>query len=80
MTRPVPPKTIYLNDIPVGRASTWAEVFALLRTKGVRFIGKPPGTAEGPTGFYVHAAMVRPLPKEPETEDSVARSSSDACD
>ena len=39
--RPMPPKTVYLNDIPVGEASTWKEAFALLKTKGVRFIGMP---------------------------------------
>ena len=77
--RPMPPKTVYLNDIPVGEASTWNEAFALLKTKGVRFIGKPPGTAEGPSGFYVHAALLRPVP-EPGTEDRVVQSSSEARD
>ena len=79
MIGPIPRKTVYLNEIAIGQASTWTEVYALLRAKGVRFIGRP-GAAEGPTGFYVHASLVRPIAQEPETEDGATRSSSDACD
>ena len=48
-----PRKTVYLNDLPIGEASSWAEVAALLKANGILFAGKP-GKAEGPSGFYVH--------------------------
>ncbi|HXP73768.1 MAG TPA: hypothetical protein VN823_06450 [Stellaceae bacterium] len=46
-------KTVHVNDVPIGQASTWGEVFALLRARGIWFLGKP-GAAEGPTGFFLH--------------------------
>jgi len=58
MIRPLPPKTVYLNDIVIGQASSWTDVYALLKAKGVRFIGEP-GAAEGPTGFYIHLAFAK---------------------
>jgi hypothetical protein len=45
-------KTVHINDVPIGEASTWTEVRALLRVKGISFLGKP-GAAEGPTGFFL---------------------------
>lgn len=45
-------KIVHLNDVPIGQASTWREVYALLRQQRLEFIGKP-GAAEGPTAFYV---------------------------
>ena len=48
-------KTVYVNDLPIGRASTWDEVDALLKANGILFTTKP-GKAEGPTGFYVQGA------------------------
>lgn len=47
-------KIVYLNDVPIGHASSWAEVYALVQGKCVHFMGKP-GAAEGPTAFYLHA-------------------------
>ncbi len=46
------PKKVYLNDTLIGEASSWAEVYKLLKAKRVGFLGKP-GMAEGPTGFYI---------------------------
>jgi hypothetical protein len=58
-------KIAYLNDAAIGEASTWTEVYGLLKERGVHFIGKP-GAAEGPTGFYVQAAIVRPIVRDTE--------------
>jgi hypothetical protein len=46
-------KTVYVNDVPIGEAWTWAEAEKLLATAGISFIGRP-GAAEGPTGFFIH--------------------------
>ena len=48
----LPRKTVHVNDVPIGEASTWSEVRALLRAKGIWFLGQP-GAAEGPTGFFL---------------------------
>ena len=64
-------KHIYLNDTLVGQASTWAEVNALLRAKGVRFLEKP-AAAEGPTGFYMQAVLPRPLACPAKADDGAA--------
>ena len=77
MTRPMLTKTVYLNDIPIGQATTWTEAHAVLKAKGVRFIGKP-GVAEGPTGFYVHAVLARPV--SGELKHTIGRGSSNGCD
>ena len=45
-------KTVHVNDVPIGEASTWSEVRTLLKAKGISFLGRP-GTAEGPTGFFL---------------------------
>ena len=45
-------KTVHVNDVAIGEASTWDEVRALLRAKGISFLGQP-GAAEGPTGFFL---------------------------
>jgi hypothetical protein len=50
-------KVVYLNDWPIGEASTWAEVNALLADKRILFMAKP-GKAEGPGGFYVHGSTL----------------------
>ncbi len=49
-------KTVYLNEVPVGSASTWHEVAALL----TKLLQHPIGSreaqkmgSEGPDGFYV---------------------------
>ena len=49
-------KTVNVNDLSIGGASTWAEVKELLTKSGVHLIGKP-GVAEGPTGFYGHGTL-----------------------
>ena len=64
-------KTVYLNDVPIGQASTWSEVRTLLNATGLRFIVKP-GTAEGPIGFYVQRAPLKPLPRRSRTDESAA--------
>jgi hypothetical protein len=46
------PKTVHVCDVPIGQASTWEEVHALLRAKGIWFLGKPVA-AEGPTAFFL---------------------------
>lgn len=51
-------KTVYVNDQPIGEASTWTEVYALIRACGIVFLGRP-GAAEGPSGFYVSGALGR---------------------
>jgi len=52
----LPAKTVYLNDAPIGHASTWTEVYALLKEKRIDFIGTP-GAAEGATAFYLQAPV-----------------------
>jgi hypothetical protein len=32
-------KTVHVNDVPIGQASTWDEVHALLGAKGIAFLG-----------------------------------------
>ena len=54
----VQPKTVYVSDVPIGQAFTWDEVHALLRVKGIWFLGKP-GAAEGPTGFFLDGTATR---------------------
>jgi hypothetical protein len=52
-------KTVHVNDVPIGEASTWEDVRALLRAKGIWFLGKP-GAAEGPTGFFLQGTTSIP--------------------
>ena len=49
-------KKVHVNDQFIGEARTWSEVDALLKSKGILFLGKP-GAAEGPTAFYVSGAL-----------------------
>ena len=53
---PVQPKKVYLNDILIGEASSWAEVRELLKAMRVGFAGSP-GMAEGPSGFFVSSSV-----------------------
>jgi len=46
----MPVKKVYVNDVLIGQASTWAEVYRLLGVQGVHFMGKP-GAAEGPSAL-----------------------------
>ena len=46
-------KSVYVNDLPVGEASSWGEVNALLKLRGLGFIATP-SAAEGPTGFFLY--------------------------
>ncbi len=50
-------KKVYVNDVLIGQASTWAEVHRLLGVQGVHFMGKP-GAAEGPSAFYLSGTTV----------------------
>jgi hypothetical protein len=54
----MPVKKVYVNDVLIGEASTWTDVFRLLRAKNVRFMGKP-GAAEGPSAFFVNGAVAK---------------------
>ena len=46
-------KTVYVNDVPIGSASTWSEAKSLVVKSGISFVGKP-STAEGLTGFFIY--------------------------
>jgi len=48
-------KTVYVNDVPIGQASTWTQVEGLLEKQGIAFFGSP-GVAEGPTGYFIYGA------------------------
>jgi len=61
-------KTVYVNDVPIGSASTWSEAKSLVVKSGISFAGKP-STAEGLTGFFIYGTAVsarerkgRPVP------------------
>ena len=51
-------KKVYVNDVLIGEAATWAEVYRLLGVQGVHFMGKP-GAAEGPSAFYLSGTVSR---------------------
>jgi hypothetical protein len=56
--QPMRRKTVYLNGVPVGWASTWYDVAALLTERLRRPIGPRDAQkmgSEGPDGFYVRA-------------------------
>jgi hypothetical protein len=53
-------KTVYVNDVPIGEASGWAEAEKLLDRLGISFIGKP-GAAEGATGFFIYGTPALPV-------------------
>jgi hypothetical protein len=49
-------KTIYLNDVPVGSATTWEEVAAFLTRRLRRSVSPREAQklgSEGPDGFYI---------------------------
>jgi hypothetical protein len=53
-------KTVYLNGTPIGTASTWHEVAALLARRLRRSIDSREAQdsgSEGPDGFYVTMAI-----------------------
>jgi hypothetical protein len=64
-------KNVFVNDALVGEASTWSEVYQLLRVKGVRFIGEA-GVAEGPTAFFLNGAVANPREDQSKAADGVA--------
>ena len=70
-------KKVYVNDVLIGQASTWAEVYRLLGVEGVHFMGKP-GAAEGPTAFYLSGAIAQPR-SETTTGPAVSVTSSNCC-
>jgi hypothetical protein len=49
-------KTVYVNDVPVGLASTWSEAKSLVAKSGISFVGKP-STAEGLTAFFLYGTQ-----------------------
>jgi len=51
-------KNVYVNDRLIGEARTWTEVHALIRRRGLLFMGKP-GAAEGPSGFYISGSLTQ---------------------
>lgn len=64
-------KKVYVNDVLVGQASTWAEVHRLLGQQGVHFMGKP-GAAEGPSAFYLSGTVSRSQEKHLRSVDETA--------
>ena len=64
-------KKVYVNDVLVGEASTWAEVYRLLGVQGVHFMGKP-GAAEGPSAFYLSGSVSRSHEKRVRSVDETA--------
>src|SRR5689334_2936576 len=64
-------KKVYVNDVLVGQASTWAEVHRLLGLQGVHFMGKP-GAAEGPGAFYLSGTVSRSQEKHLRSVDETA--------
>jgi len=64
-------KKVYVNDVLIGQASTWAEVYRLLGLQGVHFMGKP-GAAEGPSAFYLSGSVSRSLEKRVRSADETA--------
>lgn len=64
-------KKVYVNDVLVGQACTWAEVHRLLGLQGVHFMGKP-GAAEGPSAFYLSGTVSRSQEKHLRSVDETA--------
>src|SRR5215469_10351712 len=64
-------KKVYVNDVLLGQASTWTEVYRLLASQGVHFMGKP-GAAEGPTAFYLSGTVSRSREKRVRQADESA--------
>jgi hypothetical protein len=64
-------KKVYVNDLLLGQASTWTEVYRLLGANGVHFIGKP-GAAEGPTAFYLSGTVSRSSAERSRSADESA--------
>jgi len=50
-------KVVYVNDVAVGKAGSWAQANALLAIKGIHFAETPKRT-EGPAGFYLHGPLL----------------------
>jgi len=67
----MPVKKVYVNDVLIGQASTWAEVYRLLGVQGVHFMGKP-GAAEGPSAFYLSGAVARRVEESVRSVDETA--------
>ena len=64
-------KKVYVNDVLIGQASTWTEVYRLLDVQGVHFMGKP-GAAEGPGAFYLSGVVSRSREKRLRSVDETA--------
>ena len=67
----MPVKKVYVNDALIGEASTWTEVYNLLKVQQVHFIGKP-GAAEGPGAFFLSGALATQSDKQSKSADGVA--------
>jgi hypothetical protein len=52
-------KPVYVNDVAIGKAGSWAQANALLAIKGIHFAETPKRT-EGPSGFYLHGRLLGP--------------------
>ena len=53
-------KNVYIDDRLIGEASSWPEVYVLLKAQGITFLAEP-GTAEGPSAFYLSGAPAEGL-------------------
>jgi len=49
-------KTVYVNDVRIGSASTWSEAKSLVTKSGISFVRKP-STAEGLTAFFIYGTQ-----------------------
>lgn len=67
-------KTVYVKDLPIGQAATWAEAEALIASDGILATAKR-GKAEGRTGFFVSSAttVARSVQRQAERRDSGRR-------
>lgn len=50
-------KVVYVNEVAVGKAGSWAQANALLAIKGIHFAQTPKRT-EGPSGFYLQGPLL----------------------
>ena len=57
LSRQMQRKKVYIDDCLIGEATTWGEVHALMKARGILFINGPRG-AEGPSGFYLTCMAV----------------------
>ena len=50
-------KNVFIDDCLIGKAATWRQLNALMKSRGIFFINGPRG-AEGLSGFYLAGTLV----------------------